>query len=128
MTLTRGDGGVPALHGRQRQGRAGARGAAGDLPPPRPETGRTPHLQAGAHARRPPRARSDPPDSARTTAFCAAPSRCAGTGSCSPMRSAATWPDGGIEDRHLTATVNLERDPDDDLDHAIDDNERGLKD
>ena len=37
-------------------------------------------------------------------------------------------PDGGIEDRHLTATVRLERDPDDDLDHAIDDNERGLKD
>jgi spore coat protein A len=37
-------------------------------------------------------------------------------------------PDGGIEDRDLTATVRLERDPDDDLDHAIDDNERGLKD
>jgi len=37
-------------------------------------------------------------------------------------------PDGGIEDRHLTATVTLERDPDDDLAHGIDDNERGLKD
>jgi o-aminophenol oxidase len=37
-------------------------------------------------------------------------------------------PDGGIEDRHLTATVRLERNPDDDLEHAIDDNERGLKD
>jgi len=37
-------------------------------------------------------------------------------------------PAGGIEDRHLTAAVTLERDPDDDLDHAIDDNERGLKD
>ena len=37
-------------------------------------------------------------------------------------------PDGGIEDRQLTATVRLERDPDDDLEHAIDDNERGLKD
>jgi FtsP/CotA-like multicopper oxidase with cupredoxin domain len=37
-------------------------------------------------------------------------------------------PDGGIEDRHLTATVRLERDPDDELEHAIDDNERGLKD
>ena len=34
-------------------------------------------------------------------------------------------PEGGIEDRDLTATVTLERDPDDDLDHAIDDNERG---
>jgi FtsP/CotA-like multicopper oxidase with cupredoxin domain len=37
-------------------------------------------------------------------------------------------PEGGIEDRDLTATIKLERDPDDDLDHAIDDNERGLKD
>ena len=37
-------------------------------------------------------------------------------------------PEGGIEDRDLTATMKLERDPDDDLDHAIDDNERGLKD
>jgi multicopper oxidase len=37
-------------------------------------------------------------------------------------------PEGGIEDRDLTATIKLERDTDDDLDHAIDDNERGLKD
>ncbi len=45
-------------------------------------------------------------------------------------RRALTYeiPDGGIEDRDLTATVRLERDPGDDLDHAIDDNERGLKD
>jgi FtsP/CotA-like multicopper oxidase with cupredoxin domain len=37
-------------------------------------------------------------------------------------------PEGGIEDRDLTAAIKLERDPDDDLNHAIDDNERGLKD
>jgi spore coat protein A len=37
-------------------------------------------------------------------------------------------PDGAIEDRDLTAVIRLERGPDDDLDHAIDDNERGLKD
>jgi FtsP/CotA-like multicopper oxidase with cupredoxin domain len=37
-------------------------------------------------------------------------------------------PDGGIGDRALAATVTLERDPDDQLDHVIDDNERGLKD
>ena len=37
-------------------------------------------------------------------------------------------PDGGIEDRNLTATVTLAPDPADELDHAIDDNERGLKD
>jgi spore coat protein A len=37
-------------------------------------------------------------------------------------------PDGAIGERDLTATVTLERDPDDELDHAIDDNERGLKD
>ena len=37
-------------------------------------------------------------------------------------------PDGGIGDRDLSATVTLERDPDDKLDHSIDDNERGLKD
>jgi FtsP/CotA-like multicopper oxidase with cupredoxin domain len=37
-------------------------------------------------------------------------------------------PDGGIGERDLAATVTLERDPDDQLDHAIDDNERGLKD
>jgi spore coat protein A len=37
-------------------------------------------------------------------------------------------PDGGIGDRDLEATVELERDSDDELDHAIDDNERGLKD
>jgi spore coat protein A len=37
-------------------------------------------------------------------------------------------PEGGIGDRDLTAVVTLERDPDDRLDHAIDDNERGLKD
>ena len=36
--------------------------------------------------------------------------------------------DGAIEDRDLTAVIRLERGPDDDLDHAIDDNERGLKD
>jgi FtsP/CotA-like multicopper oxidase with cupredoxin domain len=37
-------------------------------------------------------------------------------------------PDGGIGERDLAATVTVERDPDDDLDHAIDENERGLKD
>jgi FtsP/CotA-like multicopper oxidase with cupredoxin domain len=37
-------------------------------------------------------------------------------------------PPGGIEDFHLTAAVTFAGDPDDDLDHAIDDNERGLKD
>jgi FtsP/CotA-like multicopper oxidase with cupredoxin domain len=37
-------------------------------------------------------------------------------------------PDGGISERDLTATVTLERDPGDELDHAIDENERGLKD
>ena len=37
-------------------------------------------------------------------------------------------PDGGIEDRHLTAGVTLERATGDVLDHVIDDNERGLKD
>jgi spore coat protein A len=37
-------------------------------------------------------------------------------------------PDGGIEDVEIRAAVMLERDPDDELDHRIDDNERGLKD
>lgn len=37
-------------------------------------------------------------------------------------------PDDGIEDLALTAAVTLERDPDDELPHTIDDNERGLKD
>ncbi len=37
-------------------------------------------------------------------------------------------PDGGIGEHDLAATVTLERAPDDGLDHAIDDNERGLKD
>ena len=37
-------------------------------------------------------------------------------------------PEGGIADRDLTAVITLERDPDDKLDHTIDDNERGLKD
>jgi spore coat protein A len=37
-------------------------------------------------------------------------------------------PEGGIADRDLTAVVMLERDPDDELAHTIDDNERGLKD
>jgi len=37
-------------------------------------------------------------------------------------------PEAGIQDFDLTASVTLERDPDDELDHAIDDNERGLKD
>jgi o-aminophenol oxidase len=37
-------------------------------------------------------------------------------------------PDGGIGERDLDATVTLERDPDDGLEHAIDENERGLKD
>ena len=35
---------------------------------------------------------------------------------------------GGLGDRDLAATVTLERDPHDELEHAIDDNERGLKD
>lgn len=37
-------------------------------------------------------------------------------------------PDGGIADREMAATITLERDPQDDLPHSIDDNERGLKD
>ena len=37
-------------------------------------------------------------------------------------------PDHGIEDLAITAAITLERDPGDELDHAIDDNERGLKD
>jgi FtsP/CotA-like multicopper oxidase with cupredoxin domain len=37
-------------------------------------------------------------------------------------------PQAGIEDFDLAASVTLERDPDDELEHAIDDNERGLKD
>src|SRR6266566_3839515 len=37
-------------------------------------------------------------------------------------------PDAGIEDLDITASVILGRDPDDELSHAIDDNERGLKD
>jgi spore coat protein A len=37
-------------------------------------------------------------------------------------------PEGGIGDRDLNAAITLQRDPDDTLDHAIDDNERGLKD
>jgi spore coat protein A len=37
-------------------------------------------------------------------------------------------PDGGVADLDITATVTLERDPDDPLDHAIDGNEHGLKD
>src|SRR5712671_4912577 len=37
-------------------------------------------------------------------------------------------PDAGIEDVDITASVILGRGPDDELGHAIDDNERGLKD
>jgi FtsP/CotA-like multicopper oxidase with cupredoxin domain len=37
-------------------------------------------------------------------------------------------PEDGIGDRDLVATITLERGPDDELVHAIDDNERGLKD
>src|SRR6266702_5603420 len=37
-------------------------------------------------------------------------------------------PGHGIEDLALTATITVERDPDDELDHTIGDNERGLKD
>src|SRR2546430_329443 len=37
-------------------------------------------------------------------------------------------PEGGIQDFALTAAVVVERDPDDTLDHTIEDNERGLKD
>jgi len=36
--------------------------------------------------------------------------------------------EGGIEDLAITAAVTCERDPADQLDHTIDDNERGLKD
>jgi FtsP/CotA-like multicopper oxidase with cupredoxin domain len=39
-----------------------------------------------------------------------------------------TVPDNGIADRETTATVRLARDPDDELDHAVDTNEQGLKD
>jgi FtsP/CotA-like multicopper oxidase with cupredoxin domain len=37
-------------------------------------------------------------------------------------------PEGGIRERDLAATIRLERAPDDELEHTIDDNERGLKD
>jgi FtsP/CotA-like multicopper oxidase with cupredoxin domain len=37
-------------------------------------------------------------------------------------------PEGGIADRDLSAVIRVERDPADPLEHAIDDNERGLKD
>ena len=37
-------------------------------------------------------------------------------------------PDAGIKDLDITASVTLGRGPDDELSHAIDDNERGLKD
>ena len=37
-------------------------------------------------------------------------------------------PDGGIDDHDTTATVRLGQDPDDELDHALDANERGLHD
>jgi FtsP/CotA-like multicopper oxidase with cupredoxin domain len=37
-------------------------------------------------------------------------------------------PEDGIEDFEISASVTLARGPDDELDHAIDDNERGLKD
>ena len=37
-------------------------------------------------------------------------------------------PDGAVADRDIAASIWLERDPDDTLDHGIDDNERGLKD
>jgi spore coat protein A len=37
-------------------------------------------------------------------------------------------PEHGIEDRAITAAVTLGREPDDEPGHAIDDNERGLKD
>jgi spore coat protein A len=37
-------------------------------------------------------------------------------------------PEGGIQDVELTASVTLEPDPEDELQHTIDDNERGLKD
>jgi spore coat protein A len=38
-----------------------------------------------------------------------------------------TVPDNGIGDRSTTATVRLARDPDDELDHAVDANEGGLR-
>jgi spore coat protein A len=37
-------------------------------------------------------------------------------------------PDDGIDDFDLAASITLGHDPDDQLDHAVDDNERGLKD
>ena len=37
-------------------------------------------------------------------------------------------PEGGIGERETTATVRIGHDPDDDLDHAVDANERGLHD
>jgi spore coat protein A len=39
-----------------------------------------------------------------------------------------TVPEGGITDRTTAATVRHGRGPDDELEHALDDNERGLKD
>src|SRR5262245_41985411 len=46
----------------------------------------------------------------------------------SPQPSRYQIPGHGIEDLAITAAVTLERDPNDELDHTIDDNERGLKD
>ncbi|HEX6393885.1 MAG TPA: multicopper oxidase family protein [Acidimicrobiales bacterium] len=37
-------------------------------------------------------------------------------------------PDAGIDDLDIAASLTVDRDPDDGLDHAIDDNERGMKD
>jgi len=76
---------------------------------------------------------------------CSASTRCGGSSTSRTTRTRSTStstrsrfsrdrrprreiPEDGIEDHDLAATVTLERGPDDALDHAIDDNERGLKD
>ncbi len=56
------DGGVCAVHRRQRQGVAGARGRAGDVPLPAAERFQRPHLPARPASRRQSRARPDRAD------------------------------------------------------------------
>ena len=63
-----GDGGLPAVHGRERQGLAGARRPAGDLPLPRAERLQRPHLPARPGARRRTGARPDHADRDRPRA------------------------------------------------------------
>ena len=63
-----GDGGFPAIHGRERQGLAGPRRATGDLPLPRSQRLQRPHIPARAVARRRAGARADHADRDRPRA------------------------------------------------------------